>query len=386
MQDEKKISKQSSKKISRRSMLKGAGLAAGAAAMTVGFPAVRPSVAQPQFVLKVQSGWSPKDIFHEVAEDLIKKINEMSGGRLKIDLLPDKAVVPAFELLEAVGRGILDGAHAAPSYWFGKHHAAGQFTTGANFGLDAEGMLAWTKYGGGQELYDELLQKILKFNVVSFLHGPCATQPLGWFPKEIKTPDDLKGVRFRTVGVSAMLFGEMGAAVKMIASGEIIPAMERGVLDAAEFNNTTSDKILGFPDVRKICMTKSYHQPCEFLELLVNKTKYDSLPKDLQAVIKYATMAESSDMTWKFHNRNSADMIELEQKRGVKFIPTPKSVLKAQLDAWDKIIEKESKADPFYAKVVKSQREFAERVVYWKEKIMVEQGDAYEHYFKKKIG
>jgi len=161
--------------------------------------------------------------------------------------------------------------------------------------------------------------------------------------------------------------------------------MEQGVLDAAEFNNTTSDKLLGFPDVRKICMVHSYHQPCEYLELMFNKTKFESLPRDLQNIIKYAAMAQSADMSWKFHRRNADDLVELETKRGVKFIETPKSVLQAQLKAWDKIIADESAKNPFFAKVIKSQREFAELVVRWREKIMVKNDLAYEHFFKKKL-
>lgn len=352
-------------------------MAAAAAA-----PAVH---AQQVITLKMQSTWPTKEIFHEIFEDWARKVNEMAGGRLKIDVLPDKAVVPAFELIEAVSRGTLDGGHGVPAYWFGRNRAASLFGTGPSFGLDAEGMLAWIHYGGGQELYNELLQNVLKFNVVSFFHGPMPTQPLGWFAKEIKSPADLKNLRYRTVGLSASLFQELGAAVKILPGGEIIPAMERGVIDAAEFNNTTSDKLLGFPDVRKICMVQSYHQPCEYLELLINKTKYESLPKDLQAIIKYAAMAQSADMTWKFHDRNSADMVELEQKRGVKFVVTPRSVLRAQLEAWDRIIAKESRENPFFAKVIESQRKFAERVVPWREKIMVKNDLAYEHFFKKKL-
>jgi TRAP-type mannitol/chloroaromatic compound transport system substrate-binding protein len=294
-------------------------------------------------------------------------------------------VVPAFELIEAVSRGTLDGGHGVPAYWFGRNRAASLFGTGPSFGMDAENLLGWIHHGGGQELYNELLQQVLKFNVVSFFHGPMPTQPLGWFPKEIKGPGDLKDLKFRTVGLSASLFAEMGAAVKILPGGEIIPAMERGLLDAAEFNNTTSDKLLGFPDVRKICMVWSYHQPCEFLELMFNKTKFDALPKDLQGIIKYAAMAQSADFTWKFFDRNSADLIELETKRGVKFIQTPKSVLEAQLKAWDRIIDKESRENPFFAKVIKSQREWAERTVRWREKIMVPNDMAYEHFFKKKL-
>ena len=370
---------------SRREFFTKAAVAAGAAAATtVGAPTVKRAAAQSAVTLKMQSTWPSKEIFHEVFEDWAKKVNEMSGGRLKIDILPAGAVVPAFELIEAVSRGTLDGGHGVPAYWFGRDRAASLFGTGPSFGLDAEGMLGWIHYGGGQELYNELLQKILKLNVVSYFHGPMPTQPLGWFPKEVKTSEDLKDLRFRTVGLSATLFGEMGAAVKILPGGEIIPAMERGVLDAAEFNNTTSDKLLGFPDVRKICMVQSYHQPCEYLELLINKTKYEALPKDLQAIIKYAAMAESADMTWKFYDRNSADMVELEEKRGVKFVTTSKAVLEAQLKAWDKIIADESANNPFFAKVIQSQRAWAARTVPWRQKIMVENNTAFDHYFQKK--
>jgi TRAP-type mannitol/chloroaromatic compound transport system substrate-binding protein len=373
------------RQISRLEFLKKAMATAGATVAAIAaFPAVRRASAQTPTILKMQSTWPSKDIFHEIFEDWAKKVNEMAGGRLRIDVLPDKAVVPAFELIEAVSRGTLDGGHGVPAYWFGRNRAVSLFGTGPSFGLDAEGLLAWVHYGGGQELYNEVLQQILKFNVVSFFHGPMPTQPLGWFKEEVKGPESLKDLRFRTVGLSASVFQEMGAAVKILPGGEIIPSMERGVLDAAEFNNTTSDKLLGFPDVRKICMTQSYHQPVEFLELLMNKAKYEALPRELQAIIKYATMAQSADFTWKFYDRNSADMIELEEKRRVQFLVTPQSVLEAQLKAWDRIVEQESSQNPIFAKIIKSQREWAARTVPWRQKIMVENNTAFEHYFKKK--
>jgi TRAP-type mannitol/chloroaromatic compound transport system substrate-binding protein len=380
-----KQNKTAKENVSRRSFLKTATIAAGTAAAAIGFPWVKRSSAQAPITLKMQSTWPAKDIFHEDFVDWAHKVDEMAGGRLKIDLLVAGAVVPAFELIEAVSRGTLDGGHGVGAYWFGRNRASSLFGTGPSFGLDAEGMLAWIHYGGGQELYNEFIQQILKMNVQSFFHGPMPTQPLGWFKKEIKKPEDLKDVRFRTVGLSATNYMELGCAVKILPGGEIIPAMERGVLDAAEFNNTSSDKLLGFPDVRKICMVKSYHQPVEYFEVMFNKTKYESLPKDLQKILRYACMAQSSDMTWKFYKRNTEDYFEMQEKRGVKFIETPRSVLEAQLKAWDKIIEKESKDNPFFAKVIKSQREFAEKAVVWREKIMVPNRQAYEHYFKKKL-
>ncbi len=378
----KKDSKVKEEKVSRRSFLKTAAVAAGAAA-SIGFPAVKRASAQTLITLKMQSTWPAKDIFHEDFVDWAHKVGEMCEGRLKIDLLVAGAVVPAFELIEAVSRGTLDGGHGVPAYWFGRNRAVSLFGTGPAFGLDADGMLGWIHYGGGQELYNELIQQVLKMNVVSFFHGPMPTQPLGWFKTEIKKPEDLKDLRYRTVGLSASLFMELGMAVKILPGGEIIPAMERGVLDAAEFNNTSSDKLLGFPDVRKICMVQSYHQSGEFFEIMFNKAKYESLPKDIQKILRYACMAQSADFTWKLYKRNSEDLAEMEQKRGVKFITTPKSVLMAQLKAWESIVEKESKDNPFFAKVIKSQKEFAALAGVWRQKIMVDMGPSYDYWFKK---
>lgn len=374
--------KTAEEKVSRRRFLKVATVAAGAAA-ALGFPAIKRASAQTPIVLKMQSTWPVKDIFHEDFVDWAHKVDEMCGGRIKIDLLQAGAVVPAFELIEAVSRGTLDGGHGVSAYWFGRNRAVSLFGTGPCFGLDADGVLAWIHYGGGQELYNDLIQNVLKMNVVSFFHGPMPTQPLGWFRKEIKKPEDLKDLRYRTVGLSASLFMEMGAAVKILPGGEIVPAMERGVLDAAEFNNTSSDRLYGFPDVRKIYMVQSYHQAGEFFEVMFNKTKWDSMPKDLQKILRYACMAQSSDFTWKLYKRNTEDMVWMEQQKGVKFVKTPKSVLQAQLKAWDRIIEKESKDNPFFAKVIKSQKEFAAQSADWRQKIMVEMDTAYNYWFKK---
>ena len=383
MKKEKKALDKAQKKVTRRSMIKGMAAAAGAVAAAVGFPWIKRSSAQAPIVLKMQSTWPTKDIFHEDFVDWVKKVQDMTGGRLRIDALPAGAVVPAFELIEAVSRGTLDGGHGVPAYWFGRNRAVSLFGTGPSFGLDAEGLLSWIYYGGGLELYHELIQKVLRLNVVSFFHGPMPTQPLGWFREEIKNPQDIKNLRYRTVGLSASLFQEMGAAVKILPGGEIVPSMERGVLDAAEFNNMSSDKLLGFPDVRKLCMLQSYHQPCECFEVMFNKAKWDAIPKDLQSIVKYSLMAQSADMSWKFHDRNSADMEEMEKERGVTFHVTPTSVLQEQCKGWDRIIERESKDNDFFARVIKSQKEYAKRVVRWRSKVMVENTTAYEHWFGK---
>ena len=202
----------------------------------------------------------------------------MSGGRLKLDVLAAGAVVPAFQMAEAVHSGVLDAGHGVCAYWYGKHKAYSLFGTPPSFGWDAHGMLAWFYYGGGEALYKELVNDILKLNLIGFLYFPMPTQPLGWFKKEIKSGDDFKGMKYRTVGLSADLFKEMGAAVTILPGGEIVPAMDRGLLDAAEFNNPSSDILLGFPDVSKFYMMGSHHQQMESFEIIFNKAKFDALP------------------------------------------------------------------------------------------------------------
>ena len=348
-------------------------------------PAAKAPAAQTQqtVTMKFQSTFGNNDIFHLIGADWIRKIEEMSAGRIKIDYLPNGAVVPFAQAIDAVHGGLLDGAVGVPAYWFGKNKATSLFGTGPSFGMDADMMIGWVQYGGGLEMYNELIQRVLNLEVLSFFNSPMPTQPLGWFKQEIRTPDDLKNLKYRTVGLSADLFNVLGVAVTILPGPEIVPALERGVIDAAEFNNPSSDKLLGFADVAKVLMVQSYHQPVEYLEFLINKRRFESMPADLQAIVRYASLAQSADSGWKyFMDANSKDLQEFKA-RGVNVIKTPQAVLKAQLDAWDVVVDRESKADPFFAKVIESQKEWAARVVPLRSEIMVENQTAFEHYFKR---
>src|SRR6187431_3516055 len=288
----------------RRKFLGGAAVAT-AAAVTA------PSVvkAQGPISMRWQSTWPSKDIFHEYALDFGKRINDMTGGDLKIEVLPAGAVVPAFQLLDAVSKGVLDGGHGVLVYHYGKQNALALWGSGPGYAMDANMLLSWHKYGGGKELLNEIFASI-GANVVSFPYGPMSTQPLGWFKKPITKVGDLKGVKFRTVGISIDVFTGMGAAVNALPGGEIVAAMDRGLLDAAEFNNATSDRILGFPDVSKVYMQQSYHQNAEQFEISFNKTKFDALPAKMKAIIENAVEAASQDMSWKAVDRYSKDNIE----------------------------------------------------------------------------
>ena len=359
----------------RRNLLKGAAVAAGA----MSAPMV--SVAQTTS-LRFQSTWPAKDIFHEYANDFAKKVNDMAGGRLKIEVLPSGAVVPAFQLLEAVNKGTLDGGHGVVAYHYGKNNALALWGSGPAFGMDPNMVLAWHNFGGGKALLDEIYKNI-GMDVVSYLYGPMPTQPLGWFKKPIAKVADLKGLKFRTVGLSVDIFTALGTSVNPLPGGEIVPALDRGLIDAAEFNNATSDRLLGFPDVVKNCMLQSFHQSGEQFEILFNKSKYNGLPAELKAMIDYAVQAASAEMSWKAIDRNSKDYDEMK-KAGIKFYKTPDAVLKAQLDAWDKIVADKGAANPLFKKVIDSQRAYAQRAIPWQNDYMVDFKMAYNHSFGKK--
>jgi TRAP-type mannitol/chloroaromatic compound transport system substrate-binding protein len=360
---------------SRRGMLKGAAVAAGA--MSV------PMIATAQTTtLRFQSTWPAKDIFHEYASDFAKKVNDMAGGRLKIEVLPAGSVVPAFQLLDAVAKGTLDGGHGVVAYWYGKNSALALWGSGPGYGMDANMVLAWHKYGGGKALMDEIY-KSLNLDVVSYLYGPMPTQPLGWFKKPVSKVTDMKGLKFRTVGLAVDVFTDMGTAVNPLPGGEIVPALDRGLIDAAEFNNASSDRVLGFPDVAKNCMLQSFHQSGEQFEILFNKAKLAALPAELKSIIDYAVEAASADMSWKAIDRNSQDY-EALKKSGVKFYKTPDAILRAQLASWDKTIAKKAGENPLFKKVLDSQKAFAQRACQWQNDYSVDFKMAYNHYFGKK--
>src|SRR5882672_9182809 len=367
---------------SRRKFLTGAAAAATGAA-TLGFPAI--VKAQGPISMRWQSTWPSKDIFHEYALDFAKKVNDMTGGDLKIEVLPAGAVVPAFGLLDAVSKGTLDGGHGVIVYHYGKQNALGLWGSGPGYAMDANMLLSWHKYGGGKELLAKLYASV-GADVVSFPYGPMPTQPLGWFKKPITKAEDFQGIKYRTVGISIDLFTGLGAAVNALPGGEIVSAMDRGLLDAAEFNNATSDRILGFADVSKVCMLQSFHQNAEQFEIMFNKTKYDALPDKMRAIIANAVDAASQDMSWKAIDRYSQDYIELQTKDKVKFYKTPDAVLKRQLEVYDEVVAKKSAENALFKEILASQKAFAERVVRWDLDNNVSRVMAYNHYFGKQAG
>jgi TRAP-type mannitol/chloroaromatic compound transport system substrate-binding protein len=372
------IQKSEKSQTTRRKFLRAA---AATTAATVAAPAV--VKAQGAITWRWQSTWPTKDIFHEYALDYAKKVNDMTGGDLKIEVLASGAVVKAFELVDAVSKGTLDGGHGVLVYWYGKNPALALWGSGPAFGMDSNMLLAWHKYGGGKEILAEIYQS-LNLDIVSFPYGPMPTEPLGWYKKPIQSVADFKGLKFRTVGLAADMFTAMGAAVNQLPGSEIVPAIDRGLIDAAEFNNPSSDRALGFPDVSKVYMMQSFHQSAETLEIMFNKKKYDALPDKLKSILANAVEASSADMSWKAIDRYSQDYIEIQAKDKVKVYKTPDAVLAEQLKVWDELIAKKSAENPLFKKVLDSQKAFAERAGKWQNDQNVDYTLAFNHYFGKK--
>jgi TRAP-type mannitol/chloroaromatic compound transport system substrate-binding protein len=331
-------------------------------------------------VLKMQGAWGAKDIFNDMALEYVDRVNKMSGGRLKIEYLIAGAVVKPFSVMDAVHDGVLDAGHHVTVYWYGKSKAASLFGTGPYFGWNAAQGLAWIHKGGGRELYNELVNEILQLNVVGFFAMPMPTRPLGWFKTAPDDVADLNGLKYRTVGLAADLMQKMGMAVAQLPGGEILPAMERGVIDAFEFNNPTSDSRFGAQDVAKHYMMGSYHQATEYFEIIFNKDKFNSLADEQKAILEYAAEAASTANLATGLDNYSRDLVTLQEKDGVTVHRTPTSILDAQLKAWDELLA-DLTTDPYFAKVVESQKAWVKRVVFYELFNAADQKLAYEHHF-----
>ncbi|MDC1289291.1 TRAP transporter substrate-binding protein, partial [Amylibacter sp.] len=343
---------------------------------TLATPAIAGSHAT---TLKMQAAWGG-GIFLENAQSYVDRVHAMAGSALKIDLLAVNSVVKTSQMQDAVHRGVLDACHYVPAYWYSKSKSASLFGTGPCFGWSSQEVLGWVNYGGGQELFDELMGD-LGLNVVSFFNSPMPAQPLGWFKEEIKSAAQMDGLKYRTVGLAADVLLEMGMSVVQLPGGEIQPAMKSGLIDAAEFNNPTSDRDFGMQDVSKDYHLASFHQSQEFFEVSFNKKKYDKLPAELQAILKYASEAENSNFYWHNTKRYADDLQTLQNEQGVNVHRTPDSVMQAQLDAWDIVVDRISGEDAFFAKVIESQKVYAENVMGYLNLNQPDYKLAYKHYF-----
>jgi len=369
-------------KVSRRKFIKTGAVVAGAGAATLAMPNVSMAATK---TLKMQSSWGATSPFQDMAKEYVTRVEGMAGGRLKIDLLPSGAVVKAFQVQDAVHKGVLDAAHTVTAYWYSKNKSASLFGTGPVFGCNAPQILAWIQYGGGAELLDELQTKILKVNVRSYFAMPMPTQPLGWFKFHVTSAKQMVGLKYRTVGLATDIMQGMGLKVTQLPGGEIVPALEKGVIEAFEFNNPTADMRFGAADVSKHYHMGSYHQAAEFFEIMFTRSLFDGLPKEHQAILEYgAEAANTANYGWAM-NQYSTDLQILINEKGVNVYRTAQSIMTAQLKSWDKVLKKLEAADPFFAKVVKSQKVWSEKVAFYDLVNAADYKLAYEHYFPGKL-
>ncbi len=362
--------------LDRRRFIRGSAVAAAASAGALAAPSI--ARAQP-VTLKMQAAWGG-GIFLENAQAYVDRVHAMAGDSLTIDLLAVNSVVKTSQMQDAVHRGVLDAAHYVPAYWYSKSKTASLFGTGPCFGWSSQEVLGWVHYGGGQELFEELMDS-LQLNIISFFNSPMPAQPLGWFKEQITDASQMDGLKYRTVGLAADVLLEMGMSVVQLPGGEIQPAMKSGLIDAAEFNNPTSDRDFGMQDVSKHYHLASFHQSQEFFEVTFNKETYESLSAEHQAILRHASEAENSNFYWHNTKRYSEDLVKLRDEQGVNVYRTPDSVMSEQLRAWDIVIDRLSSEDPFFAKVIDSQKTYAKEVMGYLNLNQPDYKLAYGHYF-----
>ena len=342
---------------SRRKFFKAAAVTGAAAAATIAMPNV--AFGAPK-TLKMQAAWGG-GIFLEMAKQYADRVNAMAGGQLKVEVLPVGAVLKTAEIADGVSKGVVDAGHLVTAYWYGKNPAASLFGTGPSYGFSSQELMGWIEEGGGRALYEETLKSI-GLDVVGFFAMPMPAQPFGWFKKNVTKVSDVKGMKYRTVGLATDVLMKMGMVVKNLPGAEIQPSMKTGVIDAAEFNNPTSDKDFGMQDVSKHYHLGSFHQSQEMFELMFNKKTYNSLSPANQAILKHAAEATNTANYFMALVRYSNDLGKLMNEHGVNVYQTSDAIMGAQLKAWDSVM-KDMRKDPLFDKIVRSQQAYAKKVM-----------------------
>lgn len=327
-------------------------------------------LAVAQQKIRMQTAVPSASIYFELLQRYADRVDKMSNGRLKIEILPDGAIVPAFEILDAVDKGIVEAGYAWTHYWSGKHPAAGLFSNpmaGAGAGMDQLTHVAWLLEGGGQQLLDKFYTDVLKLNIVAHMVQPMGPDPLGWFSRPIKDVNDFKSMKYRSPpGITGEIFKEMGVAAVAMPGGEIVPAAQRGTIDAAEWIGPADDRNLGLHTIWKYYYLQGLHQSTDVGEVIYNKDFYDKLAPDLQAILKTAALASMAE-TYSFNVwRNAQAIVELREKHNVQILDTPKDFFPEFVRATNVVLDRYAAKEPFFKEVLDSQRNFAKTVVpYW---------------------
>lgn len=314
---------------------------------------------QASYRWKIVTTW-PKNLpgLGSAPENFARYLKEMSGGRLTAHVYGAGEMVPAFEVFDAVSQGVADVGHGASYYWKGKIPSS-VFFTAIPFGLTAQEMNAWFHYGGGMELWREVYAP---FNVVPFAGGSTGVQMAGWFNRELRTVEDLRGLKMRIPGLAGDVFTRAGGTSVRIPGGEVYTSLQTGVIDAAEWVGPYNDLALGLYEVGEYYYYPGWHEPGAMLEFIVNQDSLAELPPDLQAIVKYATRAANQDMLDEFTARNNTALRELVGRHGVQLRRLPDDVLRALYEASEEVMGELTARDPLAAKVYESYRSFYDNV------------------------
>jgi TRAP-type mannitol/chloroaromatic compound transport system substrate-binding protein len=342
-------------------------LTALAAALGFVIPAAaqQPAPAAGPKILKMQSSWPASLTLQDNFKFFAERVDKLTAGQLKIEALAAGQIVPPFEVLDATHKKVIDGAHSVSYYWVGKNKAATLFasTPAGPFGMDQMDFMGWLYEGGGLEMWWDFYQKELKLNVIAFPILPVSPQAFGWFKRPIKNLADFKGMKCRQTGIVAEVFQRMGMQTVNMPGGEIVPSAQRGVIDCAEWVGGIEDLRLGLPQVWKYHYTPGMHETTTIGELIINLDVWNGLTAQQQEAIRSA--ATETFMRWwvKWQKQNAEAIEEMRTKYGTQILRTPPDILIAFLKAWDEIAKEESAKNPFFKKVLDSQREYAAKVV-----------------------
>ena len=315
--------------------------------------------------LKMQSTWPASNTLQDHFRILAERVDKLTQGSLKLETMAAGQIVPAFEVLDATHKKVLDGFHAIAYYWVGKSPTAALFAAppGGPFGMDHIDYLGWLYVGGGLDLWRDFYQNDLKLNLEPRPAHPSSPQALGWFKKPLRSVADFKGLKCRQTGLNSEVYAKLGMAVVNMAGGEIVPAAQRGVIDCAEWVGGVEDLRLGLHQVFKYHYTPGMHENNSIGEVVLNSEVWKSLTPHQQEA--WNSAVKDTFITWitRWQKQNADAIEEMVKKHGVQIVRTPPDILIASLKAWDEVAAEHSAKNPTFKKVYESQREYAAKVV-----------------------
>jgi TRAP-type mannitol/chloroaromatic compound transport system substrate-binding protein len=339
----------------RRNLLTGIGTAAAASTLSA------PATAQGLRELTMVTDWAPNTVNQGIAERLAKRINGALTGKVRINVFAAGELVNAFETFDAVSAGVADMYHSSEYYWFDRSPAFAFFAT-VPFGLTATEITAWVYHAGGQVLWDELSAG---FGIKPLLAGNTGVQMGGWFNKELTSVDDYKGLRVRMPGIGGAMLRRLGAIVVNLPSVDIVPALQSGAIDGAEWTGPSNDLLLGLHKVAKFYYYPGCHEPGTVDSLGINKALWDGLSAEEQQVIETAAIAENSYTTTEFAAKNLAALQTLINDHGVQLRRFDDSILRAQSKAAAEVLAEIASRDPLTGRIHESFTAFRNSMMQW---------------------